>query len=863
MNVVLDEKQKSIFYYGLEFSQSANYRYLAKLKTAQIIDWVMVGMAGIGLLGLGCHLIFVWPTMIHLPFYEQKSIFLLIFYLSTWADGYLLSRYFKRHGLGSNKIVYLYRRGIEDITKRQAIYSAFNPEIIQLIQESFTKTQLVTPLALARSLLYCGCFHDLALRLNLNTAAILASINQQLSQTREHDTSGVQQALKEAFFYGLVNDFQLVDTECLLAGLYYSNHLIREIFFTHGMSESEFTDCLKWRQIDRQVRQQNVIIKQNARLKKIGSVNAAYTSSATPLINQVGDDLTALSKAGRLPLCLGRDQEIARLFQHFQSGKSGLLLVGAEKIGKQSIINGLAQAMVQEKVPEVLFDKRLIQLDFNKLISHPQLPPDQLLIKIFAEAKEAGNIVFSLTNLAALIINKAANQDGSNFDLAGILSSHLEAGLKLITTCNPDDYARLIAHTDLAVAMDKIEISPPNQEATLLMLQAHTSGIEDQYQLQFSFAALKAAIELTVRYQPTLMLPQKAISVLKLAAAKKQALCRSTPQKDCLLDASDIAQVISEQTKIPSQNITSDEKQQLLNLEKLLQKEIVGQDEAINSVAGALRRARADLQQNQQQPLASFLFLGPTGVGKTALALATAKHFFGANNQVIRLDMSEYQQVKDSEKLLGSSDGQTPGQLITAVQAQPFSLILFDEIEKAHPDILNLFLQILDEGRLTSGSGETASFADTIIVATSNAAAGEIQTAIANHTPYDELKKQLLSSLLFTHFRPEFINRFDEVVVFRPLEKEQVVQIVQLAINKIQASLNPKGIRISITPQASQKIAQENYLPQYGARNIQHYLKNTFENQIATLIINGQLARRDQVVIDDNLNLVVHKAASL
>ena len=245
------------------------------------------------------------------------------------------------------------------------------------------------------------------------------------------------------------------------------------------------------------------------------------------------------------------------------------------------------------------------------------------------------------------------------------------------------------------------------------------------------------------------------------------------------------------------------------------------------------------------------------------MALATAKHFFTQKAPVIRLDMSEYQQTQDIDKLLGNSDGSNPGLLTSAVKKQPFALILVDEIEKAHADILNLFLQILDEGRLTSGTGEIINFADTVIVATSNAAAIQIQTAIAQNVPYQVLQKQLQSEVLFQYFRPELLNRFDEIVIFRPLESKHIEQIIQLSIDKIQANLDNQGIQLNISPAAITKIAHEQYDRQYGARNIQHYLKSNLENQIANLIITDQLQRRDQIIIDENLHLKVQKAPIL
>lgn len=861
-NLNEDQQANKQFIYGLDFNQQAIKHYLFKQKTVFYLKIIMGVIAVAGFFGLVLHLLLIVPHQ-QQPWWQAKSLFLLLFYLSLWFDGYLLSDYWRTHYLEKNKIAYLYQAGITNIDKKQAIFTAFNQDAINLIQQSFNQQQPIVPLRLARNLLYCDCFRDLAIRLNLNTQNTLQMIENQLQKETSDNRDGLENALIQAFFYGQQVGFNLVDSECLLAGLYQTNKQLQEIFFANGISEADFTDCLNWREIERQVRQTNLNLKSQARWKKIGSVNASYTSSATPLINQIGTDLTAQAKAGQLPLCLGRDKELAAIFQHLQSGQQSLLLVGQDNIGKLAIFHGLAQAMVQEKVPEVLFDKRLISLDINQLLHHDKYTPDKLLLKIFQEAQLAGNVFFVFDNLAELINNQAANQLGSNYNLVDILLNQLEQKLNLLATCNLQEYQKFIAPSNLASKIIKMDIAPPDDEATLLMLQAHTPNIEDQTKIKFSFAALKTAIDLTNRYQPSQMQPYKALNVLQLAATAGAQKCLQNQQSVCLCQPQDIAQVVSNLTHIPSTHLTNQDKSNLLNLEAVLKQEIIGQDEAVSAVAGALKRARADLQQNYQQPLASFLFLGPTGVGKTALALATAKHFFTKEAPVIRLDMSEYQQHQDIDKLLGSSDGGNPGLLTSAVKKQPFALILLDEIEKAHADILNLFLQILDEGRLTSGTGEVVSFADTVIVATSNAAAVQIQTALAQNVPYQTLQKQLQSEVLFQYFRPELLNRFDEIVIFKPLESEHIQQIIKLALDKIQANLDNQGIKLSVSQSAIAKIASEQYDRQYGARNIQHYLKSNLENQIANLIIADQLQRRDQILIDENLHLKVQKAPVL
>jgi ATP-dependent Clp protease ATP-binding subunit ClpB len=345
-----------------------------------------------------------------------------------------------------------------------------------------------------------------------------------------------------------------------------------------------------------------------------------------------------------------------------------------------------------------------------------------------------------------------------------------------------------------------------------------------------------------------------------LAAVRVAGLC-AHDKKRCFCTQDDVADVIAESTGVPVSRVSETESTKLLNLEDNIHHRMIGQEEAVDAIAGSLRRARAEMREGKR-PIASFLFLGPTGVGKTELAKSVAEVYFGDEKNMVRLDMSEYQMPDSVVKMIGDSNGNL-GYLTEAVRHHPFSLILFDEIEKANPDVLNLFLQLMDDGRLTDGSGRTIDFTNAIIVATSNAGALYIEEATANAVDVNIIKQEIIDNQLNKFMRPELINRFDGVIVFKPLTFANMTEIAKLMLNKIGQSLEAKGIAFAPTQAGVERLAQLGYDPKFGARPLRRLLQDKIENEIANLLLAKKIRRRDTVVVNDKGELEANKASEL
>ncbi len=405
--------------------------------------------------------------------------------------------------------------------------------------------------------------------------------------------------------------------------------------------------------------------------------------------------------------------------------------------------------------------------------------------------------------------------------------------------------------------MVKIEILEPEMNQAIQMAESKIGFFEAKYKVYFSYNAIAKAVELTGKYIHDKHLPAKAIDLLETVAVKVSQQKGS----NSLVTEDDIASIISDITRIPITKITESEGENLLKLEERIHERMIDQEEAVKMVAASLRRARTELRE-AKRPIANFLFLGPTGVGKTELAKTVAEVYFGDEDYMIRLDMSEYQHQDSIEKMIGSSAGAL-GYLTEAVRKTPFSLILLDEFEKAHPDILNLFLQVMDDGRLTDGQGRTIDFTNSIIIATSNIGAVFIQEQIKAGTKIEEIKQKLIDEQLNKVLRPELINRFDGVIVFKPLTLGEVVKITSIMLNKVKQMLEAKGIGLEVDPLGANRLAEQGFDPKFGARPLRRVIQEQVENKIADKILAGEIKRRDTVIIDQEAKVEVRKGKKL
>ena len=628
---------------------------------------------------------------------------------------------------------------------------------------------------------------------------------------------------------------------------------LQELFLDKKAPKEAVENVMAWIRVNAKMRERYEQFRRAAGFKPTGPMNRTMTSMATPTLDAFSEDLTAAAVRGQMPLLVGRDKEVEAAFRVMEGGRKSVLFVGPNGTGRTSILAGLAELMVEERVPKVLQDKRLVSLSIPHLLSGVgPAEAQERLLTIIIEISRARNIVLAIPDLELL----AQNSMGS--DLSALLVDALSRGITYaVSTTTTEAYAGIIERSLLSRAFEKVDVPEPGIQDAIRILESKIGVIEYEHKVVFTYAAAEAAVKLTDRYQHDSFLPQKAIAACR-ETARDVAKARGV---DARVTAEDIAKVVSEKTGVPLTNVTQSEQSTLLNLETSMQGRVIGQAEAVNAVAAALRRARTQLKSDKR-PIATFLFLGPTGVGKTELAKTIAATYFGNEAAMLRFDMSEYQEQGSIERLIGTSQ-QGSGLLTEAVRRQPFSIVLLDEFEKAHPDILNLFLQVFDDGRLTDGQGRTVDFTSTILVATSNAGTQYIQQATTANTPLEAIKTHLMETELRGIYRPELLNRFDGVIVFRPLTRDDVIQISYLLVNEVAKRLEPKGIRLRATDEAVMELAEKGYDPLFGARPLRRVIQEQVDNSIASALLEGKIQRRDTVVLLPGGKIDIEKGEAL
>ncbi|MEA3463862.1 MAG: ATP-dependent Clp protease ATP-binding subunit [Patescibacteria group bacterium] len=628
---------------------------------------------------------------------------------------------------------------------------------------------------------------------------------------------------------------------------------IAEILYDLEVDQNKIINVIEWFRINERLIKNYRIYKKMARFKPGSNMDRAYTAVATPVLNHFTYDLTQAAKWGRLGLCLKRDKEIENIFQAMESGQAGIILVGHSGVGKNTIIGGIAQLMVKEDVPKILKDKRLVELDAARLISgaSPAQAEKRMLVMI-DEVARAGNIILYIENIENIIGITAGEEQ--SLDLSEVLAGELDRkNLYCLASATNQNYFKYIEDKPLGKAMFKVQVKEPVGNQAIQIIESKIGALEQKHKVYFSYNAIAQAVKLTAKYIHDKYLPVKAINIIESIAVKVS----KAKGENSMVTKEDIAGIVSDITRIPITKITETESHDLLNLEDRIHQRMINQEEAVNMIAASLRRARTQLREGKR-PIANFLFLGPTGVGKTELAKTVAEVYFSKEDYMIRLDMSEYQHPDSVKKMIGDTTG-TLGYLTEATRKSPFSLILLDEFEKAHPDILNLFLQIMDDGRLTDGQGRTIDFTNCIIIATSNVGAIYIQEQIANGANIKKIKQVLINEHLNKAIRPELINRFDGVIVFKPLSMENVAEIAKLMLNKIKKMLETKGISLRAEEEGVRKLAEQGFDPKFGARPLRRLLQERVENIIANKILVGELSRRDIVVINNNADVLVEK----
>ena len=638
------------------------------------------------------------------------------------------------------------------------------------------------------------------------------------------------------------------------------------------------------------------------------------SKSNTPTLNQFGEDLTKKALEGKLDPVIGRNEQIQRVIQILsRRTKNNPCLIGESGVGKTAIVEGLAEKIVEGDVPEILRDKQIFSMDISGMVAGAKYRGDfeERIKKALAEVRKTSNIILFIDEIHTIV--GAGSAEGA-IDAANILKPMLARGeIQLIGTTTIDEYRKYIEKdTALERRFSPINVPEPSNENTIEILHGLRDKYEAHHNVKITDEAIDAAVELSVRYMNDRFLPDKAIDLIDEAASKARLKAYTEPEllkkldeeidkvrkdKDeairsqkfekaaeyrdketeliakkekeeqkwknkntktmITISKDDIAEIISNSMGIPVEKINRNENEKLKNLETKLHERVIGQNEAIEAVSKAIRRGRVGLK-DPNRPIGSFLFLGPTGVGKTELSKAVAECLFGGEKDLIRIDMSEYMESYSVSKLIGSPPGyvgfEEGGQLTEKIRRKPYAVILLDEVEKAHPDVMNILLQILDDGRLTDSNGRTVDFKNTVIIMTSNIGARLItekknlgfgnSSSEDENREYENTKKDVMAELK-KEFRPEFINRIDEIIVFHKLGDNEIKQIIDLMLKQVQNRLKEQNIKVEIDESVKELIAKQGINKSFGARPLRRTIQSLVEDSLAEAILNSK---------KDNLN---------
>ncbi|MEA5599405.1 ATP-dependent Clp protease ATP-binding subunit [Rivularia sp. UHCC 0363] len=643
----------------------------------------------------------------------------------------------------------------------------------------------------------------------------------------------------------------------------------------------------------------------------------------TPTLDEFGSNLTQMALDGKLDPVVGRAKEIERVIQILgRRTKNNPVLIGEPGVGKTAIAEGLAQRIANKDIPDILEDKRVVTLDIGLLVAGTKYRGEfeERLKKIMDEIRQAGNVILVIDEVHTLIGAGAA--EGA-IDAANILKPALARGeLQCIGATTLDEYRK---HIERDAALERrfqpVMVGEPSVDETIEILRGLRDRYEQHHKLKISDEAVLAAAKLSDRYISDRFLPDKAIDLIDEAgsrvrlinsqlppAAKEldkelrkilkekddavrsqdfdkagelrdremeikaeiRAIAQSkagatrTEGEEPVVTEEDIAHIVASWTGVPVSKLTESESEKLLHMEDTLHQRLIGQEEAVKAVSRAIRRARVGLK-NPNRPIASFVFSGPTGVGKTELAKSLASYFFGSEESMIRLDMSEFMERHTVSKLIGSPPGYVGynegGQLTEAVRRRPYTVVLFDEIEKAHPDVFNMLLQILEDGRLTDAKGRTVDFKNTLLILTSNIGSKVIEKGgggigfefaeDASDSQYNRIKT-LVNEELKQYFRPEFLNRLDEIIVFRQLNREEVMLIADIMLKEVFGRLTEKGIELRVSDRFKERLLVEGYNPSYGARPLRRAIMRLLEDSLAEEILSGRIGEGDIALVDVN-----------
>ncbi len=856
----LENKQ---LYWGRDFDYSEirlrQFKYLVK----KVVRLILSAFIIYGFISFIYYLVINVRTgisLFNLGLYQ--SYYLVKFYFSVIALLYLIYNL----GLDNKKYFNVIRRSFDNIKakknlKRVDISDSFTLEALRLIDRAYLKALKnnhdFNSLYLLNTLFNSKVINIVFSRLGVSTRDLKNVTSRVISNFAPSKSSVheiINKILYDAYYLAYRESRSNVEVTDLLEATINNDKIVQDILLDIKITPDAVSNVIKWANMQKMLSARYKRYRAKSYFRPKGTMDRAMTAMATPVLDSFSEDLTALAKSGYLPICVAREKEFTEIFHIIEGGRNSVVLVGLPGVGKSNIIEGLANRMVAEEVPKVLQDKRLVSLSIAHLVAGATRPNElgERVLIIIKEVQRADNIILHIDNIHDLV--GVSSQGSENVDLAEIFSKFLSSkSILVVATTYPAEYKTYLEGSPLGQILQKINVLEPEDNEAIQMIESKVGSIENKNNIYFSYNSIEKAVKLSRRYVPDYYLPDKAIRVLEEVVE----VVKGEKVKRNMVSGEDIARVISSHTNIPLTEITQEESEKLLNLEAKIHQRMVDQNEAVDFVSSALRRARTELR-DIGRPIVNLLFLGPTGVGKTELAKTVAQIYFGSEDKMVRLDMSEYQNKESLNKLIGGS-GET-GYLTESIRKNPFSLLLLDEIEKAHVDILNIFLQVMDDGRLTDGKGRTVDFTNCILIATSNAGTQFIQDNIQAGENIGKIKELLINNELKQYFKPEFLNRFDGIVVFKPLSPEDIAEITVLLLNKVKKRLIAKGIYLEVSDEATKEIAEAGFNPVFGARPLRRVIQERVDNALANYLLKGRIGRRDKVILEKGGELRVEKA---
>jgi len=692
----------------------------------------------------------------------------------------------------------------------------------------------------------------ICIRLGLNPKKLQGDIKNYVEKIPKQETAvesfsdDFQKVIEDAIKVAVDRKHNFIGQDEILVALAQQDEFFKKTLIDFDLKSEDVKNLTLWLDNAEDLIESNKKFWTYTNLLRSGSLGKNFSSGYTLTLDKYSTDWKKVVSKWKSREIIGHEKEIAQTEVILaKSSMANVLIVGEPGTGRKSIIQALAQkCYLGTSLPE-LNNKRVVELDAVLLAA--QIPDfeklESTLDQMFAEVAMSGSVILVIDDLENFVGQKV--QKAGAFDVSGILSKYLPMpNFQFIgITTFEGLHKNIEENPSFADMFEKVEVTEVTADETISILQSAALELEYARKVLVLYPSIREIVNLTARYMPSLPFPKKALDILDEAVVYVQK------SREKIVLPHHIAEIVSRKTDIPVGKMEVKEKEVLLNLENLIHDRIVNQEEAVGEISTAMRRARMGIA-SKTRPMGTFLFLGPTGVGKTETAKALAQIYFGSEKKMITLDMSEFQAISDIPRLIGStSPVEMQGLLTTPVRETPFSLILLDEIEKANPNILNLFLQVLDEGHITDGQGRKVVFTSTIIICTSNAGADMIFKQVETK---QEIEKDKLLDALFEKniFRPEFVNRFDATIIFHPLTKDNLMKIAQLSLQGLQKNLKEKDIDFTITESLKEKIVELSYKPEFGAREMRRVIQDKVESSVASALISDKIKKGDKIEIN-------------